>query len=281
MLFPAFGVLLTLALSLGANAAAANVPVESLGSHTPQETSTASPTAHAPDGAAHELQRADLDAQLRMADASERMVELTDQQLWVGIANAALLLVTVFLSAWAARSASRAAAAAREVLSTERAWVTSEGVKCAMGSGSITINGVPRHKALMFHATWVNSGRTPALNLRLVMRHRTIPSDADIPTFDAIPEDDAGDSSAVLGPGQRFLTSYSAIAGKELEELLNGTSKLVVYSNARYLDIFDSHKVRDSQTCQVVVINGIISDGKGGEKVNHEIRAIGTQNTAT
>lgn len=110
--------------------------------------------------------KADLDAQVRMAQASEELVEIADRQFTATIVEIILLILAVFAALWAAWSATKAANAAQAVVE-----VTTETAKRQLRAyfaiSKCTFREMPDVSGIILSATLTNSGATPAFNVRL------------------------------------------------------------------------------------------------------------------
>ena len=102
---------------------------------------------------------ADLEAQRRMAVATEELTELTGNQIVIGGIEIVLLVAAVILTAWAAIAASRAAKASAETVAamrrSERAYVT-------MSHRPPGLDLLARMGFAAFEVEIKNHGRTPA-----------------------------------------------------------------------------------------------------------------------
>jgi hypothetical protein len=196
---------------------------------------------------------ADLKAQQRMATASEDLVALTKNQVWLGWANMIGLLVTIGLTGWAAMSASRAATAARDTIGIERAWLTSLGTNIGMTRQGV-VNGLVVTRMLHLTSKWINSGRTPAINAQHFARHQIIPLDAQAQEI-AVVWPVAG-ALAAIGPNLEFSGNFIGIGGEELDRLLRRETKIVLTTAVRYTDVYDHTVMRFSSITYAVSVNG-------------------------
>ncbi len=235
---------------------------------------------------------ADFCQQARMVEASEDLLDLTTSQIdvareQVGVSRKQLswntievvgLLLSVAFTAYAALSAARAANAAQSVLKTERAWISAASAYGLLSVHTTKDDAVYPY-GFMFFTRWVNSGRTPALKLGLYAELRVVPIDSEVPSFAVDWEGDV--SAAAYGPGVGFTTDDRGIIGEQYDAVFNRRAKVILFSEARYLDIFDGDTWRYSRSCYVFVYDGIRHHPDGRTEPRFVVKPLGPQNTAT
>lgn len=242
--------------------------------NTPEQPTPDQPTSDD----AQKYKEADLDAQVRMAEASEKLFKVAWFQFIATIGEIILLVGAVWAAVWAARAAGQAATAAVEANYRDRAWVTSVGVDTGTGE-DITMEGTTYNKALMFIPRWKNSGRTPAINLEIFRTFEVVAIDGEVPSFDHGLYD-AETSKAVIGPGVYGTARTIAIVGQDFTDVLNRKAKVIVYSSARYNDVFVEDTLRLTEVCFEIVFNGEEKTADGNMARRFDIIPVGPQNKA-
>lgn len=121
---------------------------------------------------------ADLCEQIRMAEAAKRTVYLNEWQLWVGLAGAAFLIITIFYSRKAAIGALAAAEAAEATLVvSQRPWVRISRIH----ANAASLDGRGFNVDFSFRVE--NVGRSPATRVRIVTEAIYLPTDR-LPPFE-------------------------------------------------------------------------------------------------
>lgn len=189
-------------------------------------------------------ERADFDAQVRMAEASEELVKLTDRQFWATLVEMILLIGAVSAAVWAAWAASKAAYAAQEAVE-----VTSETAKQQLRAyltvGACTIDFLPDDSGLMLSAHITNSGITPAFNTRIMGESFA----SDYPLSEPMPHPTPGtDFGAPIGAGGELICAQRLFSD-DLEAAINrvkaGEIGMWIQGAVIYDDCFgDQHSLR-------------------------------------
>jgi hypothetical protein len=141
---------------------------------------------------------ADLCAQRRAAQASEKLLALTDRQITIGWIGLAGVIVSLLLTAAATLYAAQSARTARDaLLSVDRPIVFEDRFESGHkqdATGAVT--------EVTFRANTKNGGNTPAVNLRS-HANLTIPT-SDLPDDFTYPDVQSTrpDATSKMGPGQ-------------------------------------------------------------------------------
>jgi hypothetical protein len=231
--------------------------------------------------------------QTRQAAAAEKLNALTSTQ--IDIANSSLsdgkealvwtkaqavgLIASTAIALLAAAASGWAAVIARRGVQSDRAWLTVNKPVIAQTINTVDVTrGIVMPIAFTFHVEWINSGRTAALTFRTTLQYRVLPNDAPIPKFKKLTWDHK--EGAVVGPRTITSTPEGGIGDPERQQILAGTHKLVLYAAAGYRDIYQRGKIRESEGCLVLRINGFIQTPEGQEP-RVFVEPTGQQNTAT
>lgn len=214
-------------------------------------------------------ENADLCAQVRMAQAAENQLWYTRWGFW-------LLAGTLIAAFWAAWESHRAARSAGDILKAERAWMTAVETNPEFNSNG-TKDGIVYSEAIGFFTVWVNSGRSPALNVSMWGASKIVPRNTSLAPFferKIVPD------NTIVGQGISVNTLKHYIYGQDLNDLLSGKSSIIIYSVCTYKDIF-SQDLRMSEYCVCTQIQGFIV-GKDGERTpRFESFPVGNQNSAS
>jgi hypothetical protein len=216
----------------------------------------------------------------RQARAAEALNDITASQVLWSKLSAYGLLVTVIFTAIAAFSAARSTKLAREAIGTGRAWITPAGVSYYESSN--TVAGPSKYaKAITFYVVWKNTGNTPAIKAQLSSAHRVILIN------DACPDDfktewAPDEEGAIIGPDMPANAAQGAVGDQDLTDFESSKKKVIVYSAARYFDIFDKRLFRKSEACYEMRMDGWETNSRTGvSKIRIATRSVGHRNTAT
>ena len=176
--------------------------------------------------------KANLDAQVRMAEASQDLVKLTMQQLRARIFEMVLLVGAVGAAVWAAMSATKAAAAAQasvEVTSrmAERQLRAYVNVETAMISW--------KENTLFVEISFRNGGQTPAYDVATFAKTAIAEEKKFLtPSIDEIPP--LGD----WGPGEKFTitTGLTSVTIDDWHNICAKKQPFFVWGVVRYFDAF-------------------------------------------
>lgn len=213
----------------------------------------------------------DLAAQESMATSTEQLIILSDQtveiaremrvltlwQIGVGGVGAGLLIITLALTIRATNAAVEANKIAKEAVSLERAWVSVNkiidvGVHNSQVDGAFTKNGIG------FMLEWSNSGRTPAVQLKVGSRVRYIEkhqkfSDISIDELFQFRE------IAMMASGQPWQSTPISLNDQESEKLRRREIRLFVFARAEYFDVFSARRpkyIRKTDVCMEAIHSG-------------------------
>lgn len=223
--------------------------------------------------------QADLCEQMKMAYAAKESLQINYWQLGVGIAAAVVGAAAAVATAWAAWAATIAAKAAVAASSSERAWLTQDGIDGHVSS-NITINGVLYPTGFVVALRWNNTGRSPALRASIYVDHRIVAPNDPVPTF--VPAPPTDEIFGVLGPGRGGKSEPRAINGTLFERVKRGEVKWYLYSKATYVSAFAPGQICESEACGIIAYHGDRQMEPGGPIYPViSLSLLGPQNTAT
>jgi len=188
------------------------------------------------------------------------------------IVTAGLLIFAFFQSrdmkasiAVAAKSAEAtisAAAAARGVLESDRAWITWNQLGIAVLTNT-TFNGKEIKNGVGFYSNWKNTGRSPAQNVSCVNIARLVEPGARVPIVN-VGVDDSFTTESSRGVGQEISGSLIPFNDSDSADFKSRKKNLLFYSRVEYFDIFNKDStVRISEAClKLSFAGGTIIRGK-------------------
>jgi len=221
---------------------------------------------------------ADLCAQWRVAEAAENTLQLTLAQTAIGALGVLFVVVTLGFTARANKAAAIAAQAAVDAVGFERAWLSSGPPQIVSGTNVTDPDGVTHSHGIGFAITWINTGRSPALQAIATTKVRLIDHDADIPVFSF--EDPEQFDHTTVGPNMNVTSPRAWLVGKDHEKFVSRTKSAIVYSKVYYKTIASSER-RYTETCLRFVYNGVRTDDNNKSSINYDIFSAGHQNSAT
>lgn len=195
------------------------------------------------EAAKHE--EADLDAQVRSADAAEKQVAIGRATAWLSLFGLCALIWTLCETRRSVSAANRAAAAAEGSVTAFlaasekelRAYVTVESVSVTWRNEPDDVTIKPIRTVVVMR----NSGQTPATNFSVRAHAYDMPADATVFA-------DSGDpigSIAVVGPTQTahsdFTAQINSIFGV-VNRWRAGTHTIFVWGEIRYVDVFKKQR---------------------------------------
>jgi hypothetical protein len=189
---------------------------------------------------ATDLAAADLAEQRLMARAAQDTLTISRWHLLVAVIGTLGLGLTVWLTYWAASAARVAAVAAKEALTIERPWV--------LASGTVTsfrpVIGSPGVHQMHFDVRWMNSGRTPALDVQFWSEIAVVKAGDPEPPFDL----EWGDGPSVaMGPGGAISGGNVHAAPEHTRGLLDGSLVAYIQAIVRYKAPGDADYTKGSQ----------------------------------
>jgi hypothetical protein len=194
---------------------------------------------------------ADLCAQIRMANAAE-------DQLWFTRWGFGLLAGTLIAAFWAAWESHKAAKSADDILKAERAWTTPFSTETAIHS-SVNDGEVIHPEGIGIFAVWINSGRSPALDVNAYCEIAIAPMGASPPVFTR----KSGESSTIVGQSTQVNTTQLHVVGDVLRSLIARRTCVFFYTACTYKAIFDKKEVRLSELCVLMDFGGYSTDPDG------------------
>lgn len=209
----------------------------------------------------------DLAAQESMADSTQKLVGITENQNWITGIEAGLLLITIFFSGWASIAASKAAKAAdRAVEITERAAERQLRAYVMVESANIKklkIGEIPE-----VSVTIKNFGQTPAYNVKVwgLPGFQDFPLKGNLPT--ERPDETDNFVAAPLAPTVPHtipLIFKRRMNEETIHALKAGSHAIFVVGQVRYIDAFKVE--RETDFC--LFIGGPIGIARGF--ANYEI----------
>lgn len=207
-----------------------------------------------------------------------------------GYRDAVTAIATVFIAfftctLWLATSGmfketKRTADAAFAAVSSERAWVSLERIDVVHAHKG-RIDGVPVEHGIGARTVWKNSGRSPAIGMRMHSDHRVIPADqAEAPIFQSDWEQ-AGPAAPPLGPGHFTHSPPRVVGDEDRAAIYERRLVLIVYCIVQYKDMFHPDIWRTSEVCHRIRFNGMMQERDMPPVPAWDILAFGPQNTAT
>ncbi|MCW5715292.1 MAG: hypothetical protein KIT43_12335 [Bauldia sp.] len=190
---------------------------------------------------------ADLCAQLRMADAAERVVDLGWWQFALGILTLAGLGLTVHFARIAANAGIDSSKAA--TLSTvfaesqnklsELSLIAGQRAYVHYNSIGYVSHRTDNEQRLFWrlHPNWVNVGNTPAKNCRFEVKSKLIDV-SDDEYFDLSLNALMLSSPIDLHQGATIRSGQLSVWGDELAEVKHGKKRLFVWGAIQYVDVF-------------------------------------------
>jgi hypothetical protein len=200
-----------------------------------------------------------------------------DVRLILEIAGLVLLAGTLAYTAYAAHQAARAANAAREAVMAERAWLTLARLIHGYATNGEFL-GKQFKTGFYFFSLWTNTGRSPAIKVRMQTAIRVLPTNSPIPRFDV---DFSGDFAATIGPNVTGESPKQVIFGEDLDQFMSGKAFVYLYTVVDYFDVFDTKTARVSESCIRVSFHGVARQPDGSEEPNFMNQPVGPQNRVT
>jgi hypothetical protein len=176
-------------------------------------------------------------------------------------------------------AAQQSADAAVGALGSDRAWL-SRGTTIRAFVQGLVIDGEPAGNGLMLGVQWLNTGRSPAINVNVFTWHRLAFPNEPIPTFEPEILGPIIRGRATIGPGQNGQGVLRAISEADYARLQNRELVVWLYSRVDYEDVFNAGVPRYTETCARIEFNGEeIVDGRGVPRMN--VFPQGPQNSAS
>lgn len=162
---------------------------------------------------------------------------------------------------------------AREHMTTDlRAWIVSKEPLIEL-FGPATVDGATYERSAAFRIAFVNSGRTPALNVRARFEIRTGGVSADPPKVD-FGDSPAGPGS-IVDSGEVTATMTKVIGDGQRAEWLEYRLAVFLYLDVRYNTVFDEEERHSRLTYHVCTVGGR-SHPEGRPEYIHEAEIVGT-----
>jgi hypothetical protein len=168
----------------------------------------------------------------------------------------------------------RTADAAVSALGSERAWVGYDGIQ----AGPFTdgkVSGKPVSNGLIFHVHWQNSGRSPAVKVRIHTDYR-LWNGGDVPVFEVGADMGAYPGNTNLNPSKSVMATR--ILGDGEAALFRAGVRMIVYSRVSYFDLF-SDVQRHAEICGELTIGGTYQQDGGPVLINVLLNPLGSQNS--
>lgn len=220
----------------------------------------------------------DLAAQKSMAESTEEIVFWTMLQFALAFLGTCALIYSLFLNRRATNAAVAAANAARDAIGVERAWLMWQNFVIGDVKDS-EVDGLFVKDSTYFLAVWINSGRSPAVDVRCSIQFRVVETDADTPTFEPIYTDDGKDKLGIMGPAKMLTSAKRALSQFENMEFRARTKKLIIFSSVSYRDVYHPEEIRRTEVCYEVMPQGLVTEN-GKSVVDYSFSPVGPQNTA-
>jgi hypothetical protein len=207
--------------------------------------------------------------------AGEKQLEVLSESAAAQSRDMQAAIAIAERSADAARDAAKAAMRA---VSSDRAWISWDDTLVVRGS---IIDG-KKAGGVTLASKWRNTGRSPALNVRVYVNHTLTEfgSRIPIPSFTADFGAEIEYDGGALGPGNHIFTTQRFVSESDYRRLQNREILVWLYSRVEYEDIFNPSVTRHSETCECIEFNGEMTvDGRTVPNVG--VRPAGSQNTAS
>ena len=181
-------------------------------------------------------------------------------------------LVTLFVAGIAAAYAKRAATATENQL---RPWIAVNGVQTVEGVGITTPKGFYAD-ATGFTVAIVNSGASPAVNMRTNWTVRAVPKDDPVPPMEVDPQDEM---RGVLLAKEPTLLTPLFLSDEETQIYRRRQVKAVIYVKITYQSPFTPRKTHVTEACYEAFHGGAIGQRQGDAP--QQYRPTGPQNQMT
>ncbi|WP_125901065.1 hypothetical protein [Methylobacterium indicum] len=219
---------------------------------------------------------ADLCTQRRVANAAEEALQYNLAQTVIGALGVAFVVVTLGFTARANKAAAIAAQAAMDAVGAERAWLSFMNINIAP-TRNTEIYGKIHEETITFNIAWINSGRSPAINVNTSIISSVLDLDAKLPHKDL----EAPSTGGVVGPGISVLSPEVAIYGNDLALFKQRKKKFVIWSKATYETTYHKGIVRQTECCVEIIFNGMKAKDDGSFEPRFMIMQAGYFNTAS
>lgn len=220
---------------------------------------------------------ADLCTQRRVADATEKALQYTLAQTIIGALGVAFVVVTLGFTARANKAAGIAAQAAVDSVGAERAWMTHGGFQ----PGSIEnskYNGILIDKGLYLSLVWVNSGRSPAINVSIWSDFKIIPLGNLPGLFEKGVADSDNPQSFAVGSGGSVEGNPVILHGHDMYKYQNHEALFIVWSRIEYGTATTNLRYYSELTAKVEW-SGFVTDKNTGKIMPRiSISPVGKQN---
>lgn len=217
----------------------------------------------------------DLRAQRNMAKTAKKAIAPAWWQVGISLFGAILLGASLIYSARAASASAIAAKAAEDVLKADRAWISLVRMDRNFHTNPV-VSGVKYPDGIGFFTVWINSGRSPALQVGVWVDVRVVRREDPVPHFEKEPIDE----NSIVGQGITITTREIPVVGDDLSNLIEMKSFAYLYTYVRYRDVF-GEIIRDSELCLRIFFQGYFDDGKGGQLPRFGAVPVGPQNRAS
>lgn len=225
------------------------------------------------------------------SDVQEEIARATEDGVvvarWQAMISATGLLVagigtlglyfSLILNRRATEAAVAAAAAAREAIGTERAWMSP--IDLVQRSFSTNTEGEGIRNGLVFEYEWKNSGRSPALDVWSFVDHRVSADREAVPEFRCEPTH--AKSSRIVGPDCVHRTERRILNDTETTDFIKGAVFIHYYCRIFYRDVYSPEIERFTEICGLISCRGVVASPDQKSKLDIAFLPRGPQNTAT
>lgn len=198
----------------------------------------------------------DLLAQRSMAESTEKMLYVSLIQIVLSVIGTIIVLYSLHLNRCATNAAITTSKIAADQFAADRPWIS-----LLLYSAGPFINSIYDEKminnGIIFRFTWINSGRSPALNIKahtyiIALNREDYPLDAPI-DYEMIFEHsrisrkiNSDENVSALGPNMEFSSGVVILDDRDASLFREHKSRVFVYACVQYKDIY-STEMRKSE----------------------------------
>ena len=222
----------------------------------------------------------DLKAQNLAADSAKGTYQVSIAQTILAFFGTIALIYSLHLTRTATKAATIAARAALDAIAMERAWMTVGNIETARFVNGVA-HGERVDNGILFMIGYSNTGRSPAVHVKLHLDYAFIKDGDNIPVFD-VPTMGL-DGGTVVASG-RTIGDNLVINDQQTYDIANNVSRLIIFTVIQYADVFSTSTnpmTRSSMTCHEVIHRGGTRSRNGIEQDAIDFICIGPQNDAT
>lgn len=244
----------------------------------------------------------------RVTNATEEALRLARDQADVAFAQAILTALAVAFTGWAAVAAARAAKAAHDSVEdarlgsaaqseqfrlqlaaaqeaadayrqAERAWMGLVSISFLENTGELEGE---QGKCFSFAGRFVNSGRTPANNVRCFSEQRVFRKNDTVKLNFSVPYGPFLDRRGVIVPNTFMNSKSHYIDFSDTKAMMDGEILVILWCKVTYEDTLSAGIERVTETCFEITCNGrAVHNVTGQQTPNFTYSLVGPHNFAT